>query len=290
MSEQTIGRVTPSYGHEAMRVLIAYDGSPGAATALELAGALPWPAGTVLRAVQVVGPAGDTSFLGSVAPLERADVTVDARVVRGAPAGDVLVAQARDFGADLVITGHRGHGPVTSVFLGSVAREVAEHAPCPVLVARTARCDRIVLAEDGSDGAYAARRLLATWPIFSGRRLHVVSVTRVRRPLLSGITAGASETARAARDETEMEVRVSYDRLASESADELRLAGLHATAEVRSGDPVERIVEAARETEADLVVVGTRGRGALARVLLGSVARGVLVSAPCSILVARERA
>lgn len=273
-----------------MRILIAFDGSPGAATALELARALPWPAGSVLRAVQVAGPAGDTSFLGSVAPLDRTDVTLDARLVRGAPAGHVLVAQARDLGADLLITGHRGHGPVATVLLGSVARDVAEHAPCPVLVARSSRCERILLAEDGSDGAYQARRLLARWPMFSGRRVQVVSVAQMRRPLLSGVAAGVREAARDARDETEMEARVSYDRLASEAARELRVAGLHATAEVRSGDPAEQVVEAARDAEADLVVLGTRGRGGLGRVLLGSVARAVLLSAPCSVLVARATA
>jgi nucleotide-binding universal stress UspA family protein len=50
------------------------------------------------------------------------------------------------------------------------------------------------------------------------------------------------------------------------------------------GDPVDMIVRAAEETHSDLVVMGTHGRTALARLLLGSVAEAVLRKAPCPVL------
>ena len=72
------------------------------------------------------------------------------------------------------------------------------------------------------------------------------------------------------------------------AADRLRLAGLLAEPEVREGDPAQEIVTSAREHEAGLVVVGTRGQTGLRRLILGSVARKVLVHATCSVLVVRR--
>lgn len=58
---------------------------------------------------------------------------------------------------------------------------------------------------------------------------------------------------------------------------------------VRKGPPEREIVEAAREEDADLVIVGSHGRGFLDR-LLGSVSEAVAHHAPCSVLVVRQRA
>lgn len=59
------------------------------------------------------------------------------RVVSGDPA-DVLIQAAQDEGADLLAVGHRGRSAVTQLLLGSVARKVVQHAPCSVLVIRSA--------------------------------------------------------------------------------------------------------------------------------------------------------
>jgi nucleotide-binding universal stress UspA family protein len=53
------------------------------------------------------------------------------------------------------------------------------------------------------------------------------------------------------------------------------------------GDPVDMILRAAEETHSDLIVLGTHGRTALARLLLGSVAESVLRTAPCPVLTVR---
>jgi nucleotide-binding universal stress UspA family protein len=54
---------------------------------------------------------------------------------------------------------------------------------------------------------------------------------------------------------------------------------------LRRGDPAEVLVDVAREYDADLVVVGRRGRDFAARVLLGSVAARIVASASCDVLV-----
>lgn len=51
------------------------------------------------------------------------------------------------------------------------------------------------------------------------------------------------------------------------------------------GYPVTQIVEYAKETGADLIVIGTRGRGELASFILGSTSHGVIQQAPCDVLV-----
>lgn len=53
------------------------------------------------------------------------------------------------------------------------------------------------------------------------------------------------------------------------------------------GDPAERLVQIAKEVNANLIVVGTHGKGALEQALLGSVSQKVLREAPCSVLVVR---
>jgi nucleotide-binding universal stress UspA family protein len=56
---------------------------------------------------------------------------------------------------------------------------------------------------------------------------------------------------------------------------------------VWTGQPGESIVSAAQAEDADLVVVGSHGRGVVARILLGSVSDHVVRHAPCPVLVVR---
>lgn len=66
-----------------------------------------------------------------------------------------------------------------------------------------------------------------------------------------------------------------------------RPTGLNVSFLVWTGDPGESIVSAAEAEAADLIVVGTHGRGTIGRLLLGSVSRYVMRNAPCAVLVAR---
>jgi nucleotide-binding universal stress UspA family protein len=67
-----------------------------------------------------------------------------------------------------------------------------------------------------------------------------------------------------------------------------RQAGVHAEVEVRQGAPSRQIVEMAGTLHADLIVMGTHGRGGFERVVLGSVAEKVLRKAPCPVMTVRE--
>lgn len=291
------------------RVLVATDGSPSSRTALELVRALAWPADTILRLVHVApklpalvewGPAHRiyesldelvrASLDETAEHLRRADLSVQTDVLAGGESAARIVQDAREFRADLIVTGSRGHGTVATMLLGSVASAIVDHAPCAVLVTRRPSCGSAVLGEDGSPGAFEARRLLATWPMFAGIPLRVVSVAHVAAPFLSGIVPALLAEARRAHEELLAETRSAYGRLASESAEQLRIAGRRAVAEVRTGDVAAEILAAAQELNADLIAVGSRGHGAMARLRLGGVARNVLTHAACSVLVARAGA
>lgn len=58
---------------------------------------------------------------------------------------------------------------------------------------------------------------------------------------------------------------------------------------VVAGPPADEIVKAAKTWSADLIVIGTHGRGGVQRALLGSVADGVMRNAPCPVLIIRAK-
>ena len=77
------------------------------------------------------------------------------------------------------------------------------------------------------------------------------------------------------------------ESLAARAA-ELGKAGVTARFRVSVGVPFEEIVKAAKDEQADMIVMGTHGRGGLNRLLLGSVAERVIRTAPCPVLTVRQ--
>jgi nucleotide-binding universal stress UspA family protein len=83
------------------------------------------------------------------------------------------------------------------------------------------------------------------------------------------------------------EVRDRRHAAAQELVGRGRAIGVTVSFLVWTGDPGESIVSAAEAESADLVVVGTHGRGTIGRLLLGSVSDHVVRNAPCPVLVVR---
>jgi nucleotide-binding universal stress UspA family protein len=77
-----------------------------------------------------------------------------------------------------------------------------------------------------------------------------------------------------------------HRRLLEEAVEDLRRGGVEATTVEQVGHPAAAILDAARDG-ADLVVVGSRHRGLIKRLLFGSVSAEVVVKAPCDVLVVR---
>jgi nucleotide-binding universal stress UspA family protein len=178
-------------------------------------------------------------------------------------AADALLERAE--GADLTVLGTHGGSRSAGILLGSVASRLVHSAARSVLIARRPARDeppmaRILLASDGSQGSFAAAGVAGRIAARFGSSLILVSV---------GMLPGAAER----------------HALAVQVAELLEATGLKPATVELDGKPAEQIAEAARDSEAALVVVGSRGVGGLKA--LGSVSERVVHAAPCSVLVAR---
>lgn len=295
-----------------MRILVAIDGSEPAGRALDLVANVAWPAATEIVVAEAIG--SGTELFGGPWPtlalvqadrieadireqaqaiveearerLARPGLSVEAAVLQGRPA-TAIVDRARAMRAHLIVVGSRGHGTIGSMLLGSVSAEVVDQASAPVLVARGQLIERVVMAWDGSSCASRAADFLRTWPIFAGAAVRVVSVADSEVPWWTGFPEVGSPALMPIYVEATAASREQHDQLAREMAAELQAAGLSAEADRREGDAATEILAAANASNADLIVMGTRGRRGLARAVLGSVARNVLQHASCSVLIVR---
>jgi len=296
-----------------MRILLAMDGSPSATRARDLVASLPWPAGSVARVVAALDvapalwggpwipaiPAGADEYeaqalreLTSVvdaarAPLEAVGLTVEADLLRGAPAF-AIPEDAKLWKPDLTVVGSRGHGPVESALLGSVSSAVVDHAEAPVLVARGDHVRSILLAEDGSTAGMAARDLVLGWSTFAGVPVRVVGVVDVAAPWRTGIAPTMFGAAMDLYKEMITNSRETYRQVVSATVSTLQAAGRTADGELREGDPADQLVQAVHDIAGDLIVIGSRGHTGLSRIVMGSVAHSVLLHARCSVLVVKH--
>ena len=288
-----------------MRVLLATDFSTHAERARDLVTSMALPPGSTVRVVHAIEPMQDISAFAPLPMLELSDYaeralraeletfvkplqTVDRKVEPVLPFGraaDVIVAEAEETHADLIVIGSRGRGGVASMILGSVSAEVVDRAPCPVLVARTRTLHRILLAEDGSASAAIGAALIANLPPLRSLPVRVVSVADTGSPYAATMDPLASSAAVEAYYDALPAFREEREQLGRERAAKLREAGVSATSEFREGDAAAELIKAAARDKSDCIVIGSRGKTGLSRLVLGSVARGVLFHAECSVLV-----
>jgi len=137
----------------------------------------------------------------------------------------------------------------------------------------------ILLGTDGSPGARRATREAVELAAETGWPLRIVSVWSVPPLELSAAPMMAGELAEVARDRAQE----ALDSAAGEAAD----AGIAAITYLRHGEVPKQILELAEMIGDVLIVVGSDGRGAIGRALLGSVSTRLVHTAPCPVLVVR---
>lgn len=291
-----------------MRILLAIDGSKDSRAAVAYLELLPLPPSTAIRIVTVAPVPVFAVDVTSVPELKGAVIDQAREVVDEVRTGlaergfvietDVgvgdprteIVRQAEEWKAELVVVGARGLGMVKRLLLGSVSDAVARHAPCAVLIvkARRRRLGSVLVAVDGSDNSFRAVTFLRSLALPRQTRMRLLGVVeRLHYPTTAPRAARGQlgEILRELEDERRGELDRALQRAADQLGDKIARVNRYTPA----GDPAEEIIVTARDFDTDLVVVGARGRGGIARALLGSVSEKVLHHARCPVLIVKER-
>ena len=210
----------------------------------------------------------------------RTTASVSGVLASGSPAGHILDLSAE---ATMVVVGSRGRGGLASAVLGSTSQQISHHAQCPVVVVRDSAAtsaNQVVVGVDGSPASLVALR-----EAFAQAKLRGASLLMVH----AWSTSFAGTLVNSGQD---------FDRVRASEVDEgwallnQSLAELQATDQsveiierLEQASPAAAIIEASKE--AVLTVVGSRGRGGFAGLVLGSVSGSVLAHADSAVMVIR---
>ena len=265
-----------------MKVVLATDGNEPAGAAATLLTRLAHRERTEVRVVAVNGfetvlaeaevlhhydPAAgrqhaQAALDAALATVRAGGLRAEGVVVDGDPTTEIL-ACAADEEAALVVVG-AGHVRWTdTLLLGSTSSAVLHSASASVLVVHDVRGEArvgVLIATDGSEGSQRAVRVFTD--LADPERCEVCVLSVAELPALGGRGVLGDDLAAA-------ELRVRAEGRAEDVATILRGKKFRVRTEAAAGRPVSGLLEAARDH--DLVVVGSRGHGAIRRVLLGSV-------------------
>lgn len=264
-------------------IVVGVDGSQGSHAAVEWAAFEARRRRLSLRMLCALGQvdasppeyadAGDrlsdaVKLAAGVAP--SAEVTTDV-ATEGAAAALVAASET----ASLVVVGSRGLAPMSGMLLGSVSRQVAEHAASDVVVVpgfRPVAYREIVVGVDGSGGGEQALEYAFDEAEARNAALRAVHAIVSPLPLIE--------------DDRPMEERSRWlsDRLAPWID---KHPGVRVTPRLVRGSPVYALATTAMH--ADLLVVGARGLGGFPRLLIGATGLGVLNHSQCPVMIVRHQ-
>lgn len=193
-----------------------------------------------------------------------------------------IIRQAQKHKCDVLIVGSRGTSDISGYLLGSVSRKVLAHATCPVLMVKRPLHTpaKVLLAVDGSKPSKRAVRHVRRW--FRPETV-VVQMLSVIPPILTDV-ASRVLSQKAMKSLTAPYETKAHD-LVHQHREEFLKEGYTVSAEVLKGKPRDVILAQVEKTQADLVVLGSRGLTGLTRYQMGSVSEWVSAYTPCSVLV-----
>lgn len=282
-------------------VVVGVDGSPQALRAvrwavpearrrqavLQLVTALAWtedtldelpglgqaPYGRYLREAAEKGLVAAADVAAEVDP----DVPVERELVLGFPAGVLL---ERSQTAELLVVGDHGRGRIASAVAGSVAVSVAARSACPVVVVRGAIPDGALPVVVGIDGTPLSEAAIAfAFDAAAARHVPLIAVhtwlDEINDPALAELVDWQTAAVRAEE--------VLAERLAGWGEKYPDVPVLRLVARGRAGRAL--LDQAAR---AQLAVVGSRGHGEIAGLLLDSVSNALVHGAGCPVAIVRS--
>jgi nucleotide-binding universal stress UspA family protein len=219
-------------------------------------------------------------------PAEDRGATAILSVERSHEPAERITGYARRHGIELIVMGTHGRGRISHLLLGSVAEKVARTAPCPVLTMRTAppladiKRLRILVPTDfspSSDEALGCAKRIAAKLCGSIRLLHVVE-----HPAITA-AFGSQPYVPEPMDMCTQQVDQARIQLSRRILGDSR-SRVKITSDVILGSAGMMIPAYAEDSGFDLIVMGTRGRGGLAHLLMGSIAESVIRTAGCPVM------
>ncbi|MER7007726.1 universal stress protein [Dactylosporangium sp. NPDC000555] len=277
------------------RIVVGYDGSDEARWAVDWAAAEAERTGSQLQIVNAYQISWPGAYYVAVAEqitaarevAERLVTEIVARVrergtgidvfgvsVEAPPASTLL--DLGDAGARMVVVGNRGAGGLTNLVMGSVSQQVATHSRVPIVVVRgrAAAVDGPVVV--GVDGSASSDTALAL--AFEAARARGAGVIAIRAHVTPAQPA-------LPLPDVEGQERAALDASLADWTQ--RYPDVKVEALVAAGRAAKVLVDVSHT--AQLVVVGSRGHGGFAGLLLGSVGQQLMQHAECPVLIAHER-
>lgn len=216
---------------------------------------------------------------------------VDVEVEDARGVADAIVRRAVTLGADLLVMGTHGRTGVNRWFAGSVAERVLRNAPCPVMVVpphdavptSTVAFKHVVAAIDFSESSLAALQWALSLAEEADAHLWLLHTIEVPPELRVSAVITDNEI-----DELNASARAdALSRLRSLIPEQAAPFCSIETA-TAAGEAAHAILKFAAEHEADLIVMGVQGHGAVDRFIFGSKTRDVIGGAPCPVLTVRR--
>lgn len=284
-------------------ILVGADGSEPSNHALDWAADEARQRGSALHVVHVLlsnypGPESDRAEIRTAAQRLLTTAADRARAILGdadvteelldGPPDNALVTKSEGF--SLLVVGSRGHGGFATLLLGSTSANLASHAPCPVAVVRGGP-EKAAATEVTPEGPIAVGVDKSPWtePALgfafaraAERGVPVLAVSAWQPPTAYGAYA-AIELLPSDSDDIERDVQDNLS-VALEPWQQ-RYPQVEVEQRIVTGHAVTALVEAAHD--AQFLVVGSRGRGTLKGMLLGSVSHGSLHHAHSTVIVVR---
>lgn len=181
---------------------------------------------------------------------------------------EIIIEEANNRNADIIVMGRRGWTGLKRLLMGSVTANVIASSPCKVLIVPTGvvvKSEVIMLATDGSKYSEAAEA-------------EVLSMARRCSHIQKFIVLSAAST-----KANLSEAKINVEKI-QKDAHELGITIEPITA---VGKPHEVILRTAKEKNCDLLILGTYGRTGVKRLVMGSVSEKVVTHIDCAVLIVK---
>lgn len=304
-----------------MKVLLAVDGSAQSLAACRYLTGFPLPQPLDVEIVTVVNPPDVVlsaqselwypQFLEHQEEIARQAIQSSREAIESLEAqvtshqmmghiGHQLVQRVEDEDFDLVVVAAKGHSALERMLLGSVSSYVATHAPCSVLVVRPDIPDPEAPASlppaTQTNAGWVRGGIVAVDQREVSEKMmqHLCHYAWTKDHHLTAVTAAVKleifrEDVLASTMQESQRRQSEAKRCADAAAVRLGACGADASAHTIEVEHIgDGLVQYAKQSDSDLIVIGDSRRGLLSRLLLGSTSRYVLHHVHCSVLVVRN--